>query len=101
MATKWTIYNHSGRSIGADSNLTCVLLTDGAWTDQNNCNRRDQYAEGTDPIVMCRPRLFATKGGAMNYKRTRLGDYKRYRVAKYTGPTNPDDRPVREVWRES
>lgn len=99
MATKWTIYYDHEMPSGRRSKTT-VLLTDGCWTYQNSCNRRERHAEGARPIVFHRPMLFATKGGATNYKKTRLGNRECYRVAKYTGPTDPDARPVREVWQE-
>ncbi len=94
----WTIYYDHEYPNGGEC-TTCVLLTDGCWTEQENCNRRDQYHPEADPIVWHRPKLFATRGGARNYKLTRLADRKCYRIAKYTGPTDPEARPIREVWR--
>ncbi len=95
MATNWTIYYDHEYPNGGKS-TTCVLLTDGAWTDQSNCNRRETFnaERDGDGIVMHRPKLFATRGGALNYKKTRLGELKCYRIAKYVGPTDPDARPA-------
>lgn len=97
MAMQWTIYYDHERPNGSKDSTT-VLLDSGCWTDQNNCNRREQYAPEVDPIVMCRPRLFATRGGASLYKKVELGGRRCYRVAKYTGPTDPESRPIRKVY---
>ncbi len=75
----------------------CVLLEDGAWTRQNNCNRREIFnaERDGDGIVMHKPKLFHTAGGARNYLKTHLPPYPCYRAAKYTGPTDPMARPAK------
>ncbi len=97
MTLRWTIYNDHEYPEGGKS-TTCVLLEDGCWTDQNNCNRREKFAPDSNPVVMHRPQLFATRGGASNHKKTRLGMLKCYRVAKYSGPTDPEARPIRKSY---
>ena len=96
----WTIYNDHDYPKGGKC-TTCVLLDNGCWTEQDNCNRRDQYHPDVAPIVLHKPRLFATKGGALNYKKTHLNSFDCYRVAKYTGPTDPKSRPVRRVYQDA
>lgn len=91
MTLNWTIYYDHEYPKGGKT-TTCVLLIDGAWTDENNCNRREQYGPDHDPIIMHKPKLFATRGGARNHKLLQLGDRKCYRVAKYAGPTDPNAR---------
>ncbi len=77
--------------------LTSVLLTCGSWTNQDACNQRVIYnaERDGDGIVMHKPKLFHTAGGARNYLKTHLPDYPCYRVAKYTGPTDPMARPAK------
>ena len=86
----FTIYLDDGRS------TTTVLLEDGAWMEQDSTNRRRIYNRERDGVgvVTHRPKLFATAGGARNHLKTKLGTYRCYRIAKYTGPTDPDARPA-------
>lgn len=89
MGKKFTIY------LNGDSPNT-VLLECGAWMNQTSVNQRHIYnpERDGDGIVMHRPKLFATKGGALNHLKTKLGLSSRYRIAVYTGPIDPNERPA-------
>ncbi len=69
-----------------DEILSDVLLTDGCWTNPDNCYRRMFGA------VMHEPRLFHTRGGAKNYKALHHDYDKRIHIGKYEGPTEPWER---------
>ena len=81
---------------GSSIDTTTVLLTDGCWTEQDSCNQRCIYnhERDADGVVMHRPKLFAAAGGALNHLKTKIGVRPCYRVAKYTGPTDPNARPA-------
>lgn len=81
----WAIYYDHELPSGVRTE-TCVLLEDGAFTEQANCYMREF------DVVWHTPRLFVTRGGASNWKKTRLDPRRCYRIAKYTGPTEPWDR---------
>jgi len=94
LSLQFAIYYDHEYPKGGKSTTT-VLLDTGSWTEQDNCNRRAIYNKrDTVGCVMHRPKLFATAGGARNHLKTRIGVMPCYRIAKYTGPTNPNARPA-------